>query len=194
MFKGDLLEFLQRIIDDRTRYRMIYTGKVFSVDDPDKKGRIQVTIPALGWDEPAKAIWVYSSDKNSQTLPKKDDFVRVGFTAGRIDDPFFFGVDNYFLKMFPKEFDNDADTHVIWENPADDTYLTYKAKEKTLTLKDSHGNELIFNSDGVKITDKNTNKMEMTSSGIKLTDKNTNTIEMTTAEVKINGTNFEVLI
>lgn len=78
------------------RYYSFYRAKVSSNDDPQNRGRIQITIPAINNDKPLQewAIPVsgYAGDKYGQFFPPEaGDFVWVAFECGDINFPIYMG-------------------------------------------------------------------------------------------------------
>jgi len=74
---------IKDLIAQETRYMRIYDGQVFDVADPLSKGRVHVTIPALGWMTPNEGPWCdpeYIS--GGLVVPTVGTWVKIWFLGG----------------------------------------------------------------------------------------------------------------
>ncbi len=174
------LEFIERIINEQTRYLRTYTGKVVDIDDStdsekkDKLGRVKCIIFELGWYKNEQAVWCSPNDKNNLLCPKKDDFVRIGFMNGDPNRPYYTGIITELEKMLPKSYGDHRD-QVIFESTDEKFYIKYNEEDKIIKLE--HGDDKYSLSWDVK-------KLE-------IKDKESQTITLDTenkkAEVKVKN-------
>jgi hypothetical protein len=71
----------------------LYVGTVFSVEDPEQAGRIQVTIPGIcepnsGWARP-RGLFGSAKNLGLYGVPPEGSEVLVQFEAGDIDSPWY---------------------------------------------------------------------------------------------------------
>lgn len=111
------LEVLQDLIHEETMYLRHYYGQVMANVDPEKKGKVLVTIPEIGLSEISGGIWCYPRDRHSMSVPNIKEYVEVYFVAGDPDRPVYMGQCNEMLLQVPKAFDGLPTTHVVFQNP-----------------------------------------------------------------------------
>lgn len=70
--------------------------------------------------------------------------------------------------------------------------LTVKKSDKKIDLKDWQNNEVVIDSNGIKITDKNSNSITMDASGILVKDKNGNEVQLTPSGATIKTVNGKI--
>ena len=90
------LKYFDLIAKERDLFKQEYIGKVLDNEDPDKKGRIKVSIPNLFEGEAENLPWVYAcnsggSDFISLNIPEVDSFVIVCFPHNDIYFPIYKG-------------------------------------------------------------------------------------------------------
>jgi hypothetical protein len=74
-------------------YPGIYLGIVTAADDPERRARLQVGVPALGidasWAQPCVA---YTGSRAAAKVPPAGTQVWIAFVGGRLDEPVWIGV------------------------------------------------------------------------------------------------------
>lgn len=133
-FFNDLTTMLKKIIIDSTRFHVPRLGKIVNINDSQKKGRVLVQIPSLGWDTNDKAAWCYPKDKKSFITPKVNDFVIIEFLDGNIDYPLYSGMANQMKDMIPKSYDGNPTTQIIHESTDGQSYIKSDELLKELTI------------------------------------------------------------
>lgn len=191
-----------------------YRGFVVDNADPEKLGRLKVTVPSVlglevvtGWASPCTP---YGGDVNQGFLfiPENESGVWIEFEEGDLEFPIWVG--SFWSKPdgnseIPKPNGADGVEEGEVQNPV--TRKTIKTlKGHCIQLEDKDGEEMItivqvssdtqrnvitMNADGVTILqvidDENSNKVEMTASGIKLTDFTDNSIDMSDSAFTITS-------
>lgn len=113
----ELREELQMLIKEETLYLRHYRGEVIDNKDSEKKGRVFVIIPELGFDSVDKAIPCYARDKNSMSLPAVGDYVEVYFMNGNPNEAVYLGNISEYDGNIPESFTGDPEDHVLFESP-----------------------------------------------------------------------------
>ncbi len=203
----------------RNKYFGKYRGIVADNQDPDQKGRLRLSVPAVlgdgkntGWALPALPFGGLA-DQGFFAVPETGAQVWVEFEAGNIDHPIWTGT------FWPEDTDVPAEaaltppTTRIFKTPSGHT-LQFDDKEGeekfrlahpagsettidengTVIIADPSGNTFTLNADSGEITleDANGNSLTMNSEGTKVEDGNGNTIEMTAAGINVKGTQVVV--
>jgi len=83
----DELGIIRWIIEQETVYLRHYIGQVFSNDDSEKKGRVLVNVPELGWFTQAEAAWCWPRQLHGLTVPIPGEWVEVYFINGNRNRP-----------------------------------------------------------------------------------------------------------
>lgn len=141
-FKKYGLEFYKKYYSD-------YTGIVTNVEDPDKRGRIKVKIPAILGLDNELAVWAEPSDLKISGkghgeffVPYVGDFVTVSFEFGSLDKPIYRG--GYFVKdALPADFKNSYNNVRGWVFRNGSKILVDETKDKDKIV--------VFNKDGSSI-------------------------------------------
>lgn len=143
-----MLEHIAQFFEDITLYGLEkiglyysqYRGFVVSIEDPDKLGRIQITVPEVHGGE-APNYWAYPASMFSgkgygaQCLPQPNDVVWVKFEKGNVRKPIWsFG---YFGK-------GEAPSDLV----ATDKYWFRTPKGLTILLDDKEGTITVYKKDG----------------------------------------------
>jgi len=191
-----------------------YRGFVVDNADPEKLGRLKVTVPSVlglevvtGWASPCTP---YGGDVNQGFLfiPENQSGVWIEFEEGDLEFPIWVG--SFWSKPddnseIPKPNDPDGVEKEDVQDPV--TRKTIKTlKGHSIQLEDKDGEEMVtivqvssdtqknvitMNADGVKILqvidDDKSNTVEMTASGIKLTDFTDNSIDMSDSAFTITS-------
>jgi uncharacterized protein involved in type VI secretion and phage assembly len=190
------------------RYFGKHTGSVVDNADPQKRGRLRVTVPSVlgnevvsGWALPC-APYGGSPDIGALLIPEVGASVWVEFEMGYVEHPIWVGT--FWSRPAgdpesPKPNDPDgAEQGSVQDPPTRKIFKTVKGH--TIQFEDANGEELVIiventnanviamNKDGITITDgANTNKVELKSSGITITDKTGNVVEMSDSAFKITS-------
>jgi uncharacterized protein involved in type VI secretion and phage assembly len=199
--------------DARSRYYGKYRGFVVDNEDPEQRGRLRVTVPAVLGD--AVTSWALPclpfgglADQGWFAIPEPDSIVWVEFEAGDLHQPIWTGVFWQQGSDVPAEAQKQPPTtrllktpsgHVLQfddEDGAEQIRLFHPKeaevlidKDGSITVTDASGGSITMdaNAGSIEIKDKNNNKVTLDSSGIKLVDKNGNQLEMAAAGITIKG-------
>jgi hypothetical protein len=116
MIDRDVINVIRKIVLEETVYLRHYIGKVLNNKDALRKGRILVGIDELGLNRSDNAFWAYPRDKNSMSIPAKNDYVEIYFINGDRDRPAYMGVAGEIKNMKPKAYTGLPSKHVIFED------------------------------------------------------------------------------
>jgi len=134
MIQKDLYKEIRNIILQETVFLRHYIGKVIDINDKERLGRVQVEVLDLGLEGQEEGLWCFPRDKNSMTVPKKDDWVEVYFVRGSCDMPVYMGTANEIKDMVPKNYKSPI-TQIIFEDPSDDgVFIKYDQTQKKLFI------------------------------------------------------------
>ncbi len=182
-----LLALFQEKVENR--YYGKYRGLVTDNQDPEKRGRLKVQVPALmgeteiGWAMPC-VPYGGGSDRGFYMIPEVGDGVWVEFEAGQLSYPIWTGT---------WWGSDEAPKGAEGADPAPDLKIIKSRTGHVIELNDSDGSE------SVTVIDKEGNKVVMNSSGIEIDagsrdlvlKGNNVTIEATTA-AKVKGVTVDV--
>lgn len=146
----ELLAMFRKIVFENTRYNVPRLGQVSSNIDSEGRARVQVTIPSLGWDTPAKAAWCYPKDKKALVTPAVNDWVIVEFLDGDRDLPIYSGIATQMKDQLPASYSGET-SQIIFESD-DGTSVKYDETAKELIIQDTHGNTITMKSGEISIT------------------------------------------
>lgn len=132
MNQKTLLELLRKIIYQETTYLRHYLGKVTKSQDPEKRGRVRVTIQELGWDTDAKGAWVTPRITSGMVTPKEGQFVEVYFLNGDRERPVFVGLAKEMQESGSTLFKGDINVQVPWEDAVNQEGVAYDRNEKVM--------------------------------------------------------------
>jgi hypothetical protein len=149
----DDLEIIRRMIVHETRYLRHYIGQVQSVDDSASRGRVEVFIPALGWDTPESAIWCWPRDKESLVPPHVGDTVEVYFMDGRPDRPVFLGQVHEVAEQAVADYESPTKP-VLYQNRVTGDKLVYDEESEVWLVND--GDKEAARVDSETLTDSTT--------------------------------------
>jgi hypothetical protein len=199
-----LLALFQEKVENRYygKYRAVVTDN----QDPDKRGRLKVNVPALlgeteiGW---AMPCFPYGggADRGCYMVPEAGDGVWVEFEAGQISFPIWSGTwwakdeapqDASGAKPVPDiKIIKSVSGHII---QFDDT-----SGSEMITIKEGKNNNVIvMDKNGIKITDgaNSGNEITLDAQGITCKDKNGNSIALGASSgypagngIELNGSN-----
>lgn len=124
MEQKNLLELINKLIDSRTKFLRTYSGKVVDVNDTEQKGRVLVLIYELGWDSNEKGAWCYPTQDNALVTPQLNDYVRVGFLAGKPERPYYMGIMSELEGMNPTNY-QDNNSQILFESNSNSDYIKY---------------------------------------------------------------------
>lgn len=130
----DLYGIIRDIIIEQTRYLRHYIAKVENNNDPDMKGKVFVTVPALGWDTPDKGQWAIPRHMHGLSIPAMGEYVEVYFINGSVHTMAYMGIPMEVMNMIPKNYTSNFD-HIIFEAPGDqNTTIKYNENTKQLDI------------------------------------------------------------
>ncbi len=208
-------ELMRMVRALRDRHFGKYRGFVVDNADPDKRGRLKVSVPALfaqetlDWALPCLPFGGLQ-DQGLFVVPDIGAQVWVEFESGDRNYPLWTGTFWQAQGDAPKDAGgNDPDPtvrviktakgHFLLFNDADNAeqiHLEHSAgatldidAHGTMVLTDAGNNSVTLDAQNKKIAleDANNNTVTLDSSGIKLQDGNGNSIEMSASGVKISG-------
>jgi len=148
----DLLALIRKIIAQETIWLRHYIGEVKNTLDPEQLGRVNVTVPMLGFDTEDSGFWCYPRDKNALLTPKAGDWVEVYFLNGDRDRPVYLGKANEIAGMLPKNYDKIATTQILFEDPDNKIMLRYDGKLNELRIGKKDFRETARKEDAVAST------------------------------------------
>lgn len=106
---------IAEIVFEETRYLKHYVGKVSNNVDPDKKHKVQVTVPELGWDSQSVGAWCFPRVFNrGLSTPKVGEYVEIYFLNGDKNRPVYLAGMGEMSGMLPTKKNNERD-HVLFE-------------------------------------------------------------------------------
>jgi len=112
----DLYEIIRDMIHTEMTYYKHYIGKVMSNTDPDKEGKVLITIPELEWDNNIQ-IWASPRMGNSMSLPKVNAYVEVYFMNGDSARPVYLHGCTEMTGQVPSQFNGIPSTNLLFQNP-----------------------------------------------------------------------------
>lgn len=122
---------LSRIISDSTRYMRTYLGRVVNNSDIAHKGRVLVTIPALGILSDSEAPWAdVEQPIGKNVVPAKGDWVSVYFLDGDPSKPVVRGKVTTVSDNVP---DTEATARIVYKDEDTEIVLDQSAKKITVT-------------------------------------------------------------
>lgn len=132
---------IREVIRAELRFLRHYWGAVLNVGDELDRGRVQVSVPVLGWDTPVSAPWCDSSQRYSTIVPEVGDTVEVYFLEGDPSQPVYTGQVRSLKAAVIGDYDGTPTRRIIYDDPTTGGRLEY----------DSVAGELLFVQDGVKV-------------------------------------------
>jgi phage baseplate assembly protein gpV len=133
MISNDLYTILRRLILGETVYHLHWLGQVCDDQDTLKKGRVQVKIPELGWDDQSKAAWAWPRTSYSIYPPRVGDWVEVWFIAGDRNRPVYLPGVSEITGQLPPAY-SDPTKKVLWQDPTTGDHLGYDTTNSTFDL------------------------------------------------------------
>lgn len=124
-----LTAMIQKLIADSTRFNVPRIGIVSQNEDPLKKGRILVHIPAFSWVTDDTGAWCYAKDKHALIVPDIDDYVLVEFIDGDMDLPVYSGIAQQMKDMLPAVYDG-SKQQILFDSKADNFSVRYNQESK----------------------------------------------------------------
>ncbi|HEX5687848.1 MAG TPA: phage baseplate assembly protein V [Ideonella sp.] len=209
-------ERLAQVLRDRRAYGK-YRGAVVDNQDPDKRGRVKVSVPALLGDQTSDwALPCFPCGGLQATgwfwVPQVGAQVWVEFEGGDVNYPVWTGTFWQQASDVPSEV-LDPPTTTLMKTPKGHAFvLEDKDDDEHLSLTHSGGAQMLIDKDGnlaltdqaggkvtldakngqILIEDTNGNSVTMSSSGTTVEDGNGNKIEMTSSGINVKGTQVVV--
>ncbi len=129
---GSLYGIIADVVASETKFLRHYVGKVLSNVDTDRKGKILVSIPELGWDNQSTGAWCAPRIYNrGLSTPKTGEYVEVYFMNGDKNRPVYLAGMGDMMDMLPSKRNSERD-HIIFEN--DKKAISYDENKKELTV------------------------------------------------------------
>lgn len=121
----DLYEMIQDIIYEEVTYLRHYIGEVVNNIDPVKKGRVQITIPEIGLDNPSLAVWCFPRQGHGMSVPDIGKYAEVYFINGDRAKPVYLYPASEIINNIPTKFNGLPTTHIIHESPKSKSYIKH---------------------------------------------------------------------
>jgi uncharacterized protein involved in type VI secretion and phage assembly len=194
-----------------------FRGVVVDNDDPDKRGRLRLRVPALLGDE--STDWALPSfpcgglaGQGWYAVPQIDAQVWVEFEGGDLQYPIWTGTFWQQAADVPPEVQGPPTTQIIRTPKAHKLVFEDKDDEEKIELVhkggasiaiDANGTVAITDQGGARVTldaendqvlieDANGNSIKLTSAGTTVEDSNGNRVEMAAAGVTVKGAQIVV--
>ncbi|HVK55997.1 MAG TPA: phage baseplate assembly protein V, partial [Burkholderiales bacterium] len=213
---NDITRQLAQVINERKVYGK-YRGFVSDNADPEKRGRIKATIPALlgeqitDWAQPCFP-WGGLADQGWFAVPEVGAQVWVEFEAGDLHMPIWTGSFWQQASDVPAEVQDQPTTRLmktpkghllVFEDKDDGEQITLKHSggaqldidpKGTIAITDQNGAKITMDADANKliIEDANGNTMTLAAAGTTVEDANGNKIEMAASGVTVKGAQIVV--
>jgi hypothetical protein len=126
---GEIIEMIRR----ETRYLRHYWGEVLSTTDQLNRGRVLVSIPALGWNSADTGPWCMPRDKYSMIVPNVGDFVEVYFLEGDRDKPVYLGIVSEITGGTPANYTTPKE-RILYQDKDTEDYLLYNSATGELSF------------------------------------------------------------
>lgn len=117
MRDDEFTAMIERAVISRLQWFGHYIGQVVINQDPEFKGRINVTVPSLGSLLPNEGVWVYPRDKNSMQVPDIGQWVEIYFLEGNPSLGRYSGIANEVNLQTVKALLGNIQNHVIYNDP-----------------------------------------------------------------------------
>lgn len=135
----ELLSIIQKLIRDSSMFNVPRIGKVSQVVDVEKKGRVLVQIPSLGWDSDEKAAWCFPKQVNGLVIPRIGDYVVIDFLDGDMNLPVYSGLAMNMKGMLPDNYDATGQSQLIYESADGKDYVKVDEKLREFIINFSVG-------------------------------------------------------
>jgi len=118
----DIYTTIVEIVRQETTYLRHYYAQVVINTDPEKKGRICVLVPELGWDNPTVAAWPFPRHNGLQ-IPKVNSWVEIYFMNGDRNRPVYMPIAYEMASMLPKNYNGLPTKQIIYEGLTANDYI-----------------------------------------------------------------------
>lgn len=153
---SEIMDKLRHIIRDETKHLRDYRGKVINVIDPEQRGRVQVTISALGWDSPEKGVWAYPIDTMGVYTPQVDDYLLLRFTDAQMNKAYYIGRANEMQGMLPDNYDQLPTTQIPYESNDGKSCIKHdellKQLEIVMSYAEGQSDTIAMTPQGIKLS------------------------------------------
>lgn len=134
--RSTIIDTIIDIILRKFKFSVPRLGKILKVDDDEKKGRVLVSIPVLGWTTQDNGQWCYPKDKKKIITPKINDYVVVEWLDGEQDGiALYSGVSYWMTGMLPKNYDGKPTTQILFEDNNQESYISYNETTKKFLIQ-----------------------------------------------------------
>ena len=131
----DIRGLVISVIKEELKFWKHYIGEVKSNNDSLNLGRVQVTIPELGFFSEDQAIWAFPRQGNSMSVPQKGEWVEIYFIGGDSDRPVYLHYASEVQGSIPENYSEPA-TRVLFESPKTKENLTYNDDDKKFVFNE----------------------------------------------------------
>jgi len=174
----------------------LQVGVVQDGEDPDKQGRVQVTVPAIQTEQPG-LLWarVASADAGDQRgvcfMPEAGDEVLVGFLAGDPRYPVVLGRLHGSKNALPDDFKDRKKKGIVTRRKA--SLVFSEADKPSITISTPGGRTVVLDDDGeaITISDQNNNTITLDAKGISI-ESGKDLILKAAGAVKITGSTIDL--
>jgi hypothetical protein len=182
---------------DKVEHRFYGKYRAFVADnaDPDKRGRLRLTIPSVlgdivsGWALPC-APYGGRAGRGFFFVPEKDDGVWVEFEAGLLEFPVWVGTfwskPGGTTEVPEPASSQDPPTSKIIKTGKHTIELADEDGKEAIKVADSNNNKITLDSKGVIVEDANGNKIKLEASGV--------TVESSRIKLGANAVEMEKLV
>ncbi len=216
----DDIKVLETVLQRQDRaYFGKYRAFVADNQDPEKRGRLKLTVPSvLGGEQSDWALPCFpyggGSDFGFIAVPPMESQVVVEFIEGDVSSPIWTGTFWRRSDEVPAEVDSGGEPttkllktesgHFLsFEDLEGETKITLKSADDAMVEMDHEGSIALTGSDGAKVVldsaagtltveDANGNSMVMSSSGIECADGNGNKITTSSGGVDVSSTTINI--
>lgn len=126
---------IRDVVRAELRFLRHYWGEVINVGDELDRGRVQVSIPMLGWDTPVSAPWCEPRTLHSIQPPSVGEFVEVYFVEGNRSRPVYIGSAWEFKAMAPPSAYSGPTTRVIYGATGEPVAVVHNTRTDELILQ-----------------------------------------------------------
>ena len=144
----DIRGLIINILKEELRFWKHYLGEVMDNKDSLILGRVQVTIPELGFLSQDQAVWAWPRQGNSMSIPNIGEWVEIYFIGGDPGRPVYLHYASEVQGHKPDSYTGIED-RIIFESPKTKDNIKYTDNDKILNFLE--GDEHFVLGDTAKI-------------------------------------------